>query len=141
MFLINLVNKHFSKVYKEQNISKRMRLLKQMIELKLKNARILEKNNQNVFAYQEKLSAYLLALSYLQLKDKLLKKKERLWWDYIENKNKSSFKRLLKYFPKENYVIFQALNKMDKVIEEQLDTVSPLFKEFAWAIPSYEHEE
>jgi hypothetical protein len=30
---------------------------------------------------------------------------------------------------------------MDKVIEEQLDTVSPLFKEFAWAIPSYEHEE
>jgi hypothetical protein len=118
-----------------------MRLLKQMIESKLKNARILEKNNQNVFAYQEKLSAYLLALSYLQLKDKLLKKKERLWWDYIENKNKSSFKRLLKYFPKENYVIFQALNKMDKVIEEQLDNVSPLFKEFAWAIPSYEHEE
>lgn len=118
-----------------------MRLLKQIIEKKMSNEQFLSKLSQEDLAYQEHISAYLLSLFYLGLKDKNLKTKISLWQKYVNNSGKEYFLKLLNFKSQEDYIILQAIKKMDIQKEEQSERWSSLFGEFSWAILSFEHEE
>jgi len=118
-----------------------MRILKQLIEKKLENERILLKNKQNILSYQEHLSAYLLSLSFLSIKDNKINKKIMLWNRFIETENKDYFLKLMRYKQEENYIILMALKETDILEEEKSEIWGSLFDPYCWAILSYEHEE
>jgi len=118
-----------------------MRLLKQVIEKKMDNERFLIKTSQDVLSYQEHISVYLLSLAYLGVEDKLIQEKALLWKKFVKTSNNKFFLKLLTYRPAEDYIILQAIKKMDLAREEQSEKWSSLFGDFAWAILSYEHQE
>lgn len=118
-----------------------MKLLKQMIDKKMDNARVLRKNGQTTLSYQEIISAYLLALSYLGLKDKNIRKKSILWQSYIQTLDRKYYLKLIKSRHKEDSIILHAIKQMDIAQQEKGYEGSSLFNEFGWAIISFEHEE
>jgi hypothetical protein len=118
-----------------------MKLLKQMVEKKLENSIILQKKGQTTLSYQERISAYLLSLCYLGLKDKTIRKKDNLWYDYVKTLDKQYYLKLIKSKHKEDSIILEAIKSMDIAQEEKGYEGSSLFNEFGWAIISFEHEE
>lgn len=118
-----------------------MRLLKQIIEKKMDNERFLNRSSQDLFSYLEHLSAYLLSLFYLGRQDVNIRKKEKLWNSYLRTQNKKFLFKLSSYKSEEEYVIMEALKKMDISKEEESEKWGSLFGEFTWMILSYEHEE
>lgn len=117
-----------------------MRILHQIIDKKLSNYTILKNNNQDIFAQQEYISAYLLSLFFLGIKDKNIIKKEKLWNKFILSSDKKYLIKLLSYKPTEDNIIFQALNKLDDIKEDESNKNLRVFDNFSWAILSYEHE-
>jgi len=117
-----------------------MRIFKQIIEQKLKNERTLLENSEDFLAYQEHISTYLLALVYLGIHDKKLKLKKRLWKNFVSSQNKNYLKKLMNERQKEDYVILEAVNKLDEEKENKAQKWGSLYGDFVWAILSYEHE-
>lgn len=118
-----------------------MRVLLQLMEKKLDNERVLERAFQNFLAYQEHISCYLLALAYLEISDPDIHEKEMLWKKYVLTQKKEYYLKLLSFKPKEEYIILQAIKKMDIAKEEMAEKWGSLFGEYSWSILSYEHEE
>ena len=118
-----------------------MKILKQIIEKKLENYRTLKKYSRNSQAYQERISAYLLCLVYLKLKDDHISLKKIIWKRYTQTLERKYLTRLLKYKSYEDRIILIALNDMDVQIEMNSQSNSEMFEDFTWAILSFEHEE
>lgn len=117
-----------------------MRLLHQIIERKLNNHRILKDEGQDSLAHQEYISAYLLSLFFLGIVDKKIRLKEQLWRSFALTSNKNYLIRLLNYKSEEDNIIFQALEKLDSIKQEESTKNVKVFDNFSWAILSYEHE-
>jgi len=117
-----------------------MSIYNQIIQQKLKNERTLLKNSEESLAYQEHISAYMIALTYLGRHDNKLKIKKRLWKSFVSSQNKNYLKKLMNERQKEDYIILEAVNKLDEEKENTTQKWGSLYGDFDWAILSYEHE-
>lgn len=121
-----------------------MKLIKQLIEKKIENKEILSYNRKRESSFAEHISAYMMALSYLDEYDESLQIKIRLWRKFIsaEIKEKEKYyKKLLVYMLKENNIIIRALDKIEnEKINDELYEGS-LYIPGSWGILSFEFSE
>jgi hypothetical protein len=121
-----------------------MRIIKVLILKKLENEEMYSRAMRIQFAYEEHISAYLHALSYLGFEDKELNKKIKLWKRFVNYSGDNQmriFKKLLVFRIKEDEIIMRALNKIEEQKESDYGIMyGALYQPFTWGILSYEFD-
>jgi len=120
-----------------------MKIIKQLIEKKLQNERELSKSNIKDLAIMEHISAYMMALAFLNFNDELLSKKSRLWKRFFSSTGKEqerNYRKIMQLKAGGDYIIMKALNEIEEVRQGNTAYLGSLYRDSVWGILSYEHE-
>lgn len=121
----------------------RMKILRDLMQKKIDNEELLERSRRRQFSYEEHISVYLMALMYLGLNDKNLRRKSNLWRKFLTSKKEKAklkyFKKLLRYKTEQSKVILQAFKKIEEEKEKNVGFGS-LYQPFTVAVSYYEFD-
>jgi len=113
------------------------------MNLKIDNEDILKHNRKKEFAHQEHIAVYTLALCYLGLYDKAIRRKTAIWNKFMlaetKEEKKKYYQKLLVFKSEEKKVIINALNKIEEEAKSQDSYYAGnLWIPNSWGILSFE---
>lgn len=121
-----------------------MRLVNSLILKKQENENLFLRAVVREFAFQEHISAYLMALAVLGLDDPELEKKKKLWRRFITSNRKDAdknYQRVLQFKPAQDVMILKALDYIDELKKRDSGaSFGRLYQPYTWGCLSYEYE-
>ena len=120
-----------------------MKIAKNLLNKKLENEEMLSKAKRRQFAYEEHLSAYLMALAYLGLNDENLERKRIIFKKFLFSIGKSRlkyYKKLLKFKQGQVNIILRAFDEIEKERENSTGDFGSLYQPYTIGVASFEFE-
>lgn len=120
-----------------------MKIIRNLITRKLESEETLAKAKRRQFAYEEHLSAYLMALSYLGLNDPDLEIKKMIFKKFLfatGNNELKYYKKLLRFKQLQTNIILKTFDKIEEEKENRMGDFGSLYQPYTIGVSSFEFE-